>query len=76
MRENFAIAGLITLVQVEIFKTIENNYPILNKNCCSFPFQDLILQFDGVYYQKLMEDFAKINQTERKNLIKSYRIYA
>ncbi|XP_055323806.1 uncharacterized protein LOC129578759 [Sitodiplosis mosellana] len=52
VRENFAIAGLISLVQ------------------------DLILQFDGVYYQKVMEDFAKINQAERRKAIENYRIYA
>ncbi|XP_031633299.1 uncharacterized protein LOC116347044 [Contarinia nasturtii] len=52
VQENFAIAGLLSLVQ------------------------DSILQFDGVYYQKLMEDFAKINPTERSNAIKDYRIYA
>lgn len=36
-------------------------------------------QFDGVYFQKLMENFQVFNSADRKNVldhIKDYRIYA
>lgn len=36
-------------------------------------------QFDGVYFQKLMENIQSINSAERENVldhIKDYRIYA
>lgn len=81
VRENFAVAGLLSLVQVN-FITTEKAFnfefcfrTILFVFCFFFRFQDSILQFDGVYYQKLMEDFAKISQTERKKLIENYRLY-
>lgn len=76
VRENFAIAGLLPLVKVWFAK--DYDWDFLNVehffSKWTYILQDSILQFDGVYYQKLMEDFARIGPTER-NIINEYRLY-
>lgn len=81
IRQNFAIAGFASSIQVQIkitgifllFSAANdlNHFELIN-------FQET-LQFDGVYFQKLMEKFEQMNNGERDIFItpiKKYRIYA
>lgn len=78
MRQNFAIAGLLPIIQVNAktfniyFEDIITIYEILY-----FVLQE-ILQFDGVYFQKCMERMIMMNASERNTFlapIQKYRIY-
>lgn len=76
VRHCFAIAGLLS--DVEVFciwdLTLKANFQLIFFKT----FQE-VLQFDGVYFQKLMEKVGKMNSTERDEFfvpIKDYRIYA
>ncbi|XP_055310152.1 uncharacterized protein LOC129573547 [Sitodiplosis mosellana] len=57
------------------FGSIRQNFSIAGL----LPYIQEVLQFDGVYYQKLMEKISSMNTAEREilfNPIRKYRIYA
>lgn len=81
VRENFAVAGLLSEIQVKINTNNCNNVPFnllerffKNLFCCVHRFQE-VLQFDGVYFQTLMAKFNGSNSEKSERFINSVKEY-